>query len=110
MLKTTLNKDGMYDPKSSPRKVGILDHTAMIATVKVEAAWGIDYIHLTKASGKWMIINVIWEMGSHSRPTGLVVTAGRAWIYENPEALASGPSREPACLWNPAENGFGSPG
>ena len=60
-----LNKDGMFDPKSSPRKVTILEHTDMIANVKLEAAWGIDYIHLTKASGQWMIINVIWEMGSH---------------------------------------------
>ena len=60
-----LNKDGMFDPKSSARKVTILNRTDMIANVKLEAAWGIDYIHLTKASGKWMIVNVIWEMGSH---------------------------------------------
>lgn len=60
-----LNKDGMFDPETSPRKVTILDRTGMIANVKLEAAWGIDYIHLTKASGRWMIINVIWEMGSH---------------------------------------------
>ena len=60
-----LNKDGMFDPKTSPRKVEILDHTDMIANVKLEAAWGIDYIHLTKSSGDWMIINVIWEMASH---------------------------------------------
>lgn len=60
-----LNKDGMFDPETSPREVTILDHTDMIANVKLEAAWGIDYIHLTKASGEWMIINVIWEFGSH---------------------------------------------
>jgi len=60
-----LNKDGMFDPKTSPRKVTILEHTDMIANVKLEAAWGIDYIHLTKFSGEWMIMNVIWEMGSH---------------------------------------------
>ena len=60
-----LNKDGMFDPKTSPRKVTILDHTDMIANVKLEAAWGIDYIQLTKFSGRWMIINVLWEMGSH---------------------------------------------
>lgn len=60
-----LNKDGMFDPKTSPRKVTILDHTDMIANVKLEAAWGIDYIHLTKFSGEWMIMNVIWEMGAH---------------------------------------------
>ncbi len=60
-----LNKDGMFDPKTSPRKVTILDHTGMIANVKLDAAWGIDYIHLTKFSGEWMIMNVIWEMSSH---------------------------------------------
>jgi len=60
-----LNKDGMFDPETSPRKVTIVDHTHMIASVKLEAAWGIDYIHLTKASGRWMIINVLWEMPSH---------------------------------------------
>lgn len=60
-----LNKDGMFDPETSLRKVTILDHTDMIANVKLEAAWGIDYIHLTKNSGEWMIINVIWEMRSH---------------------------------------------
>lgn len=60
-----LNKDGMFDPKTSPRKVTILDHTDMIANVKLDAAWGVDYIHLTKNSGEWMIMNVIWEMSSH---------------------------------------------
>ncbi|MFT5315447.1 MAG: hypothetical protein ACI9UK_001279 [Candidatus Krumholzibacteriia bacterium] len=60
-----LNKDGMFDPKTSPRKVTILAHTDMIANVKLDAAWGVDYIHLTKNSGEWMIMNVIWEMSSH---------------------------------------------
>ena len=60
-----LNKDGMFDPATSPRNVTILDHTDMIANVKLEAAWGVDYIHLTKYSGQWMIMNVIWELESH---------------------------------------------
>jgi hypothetical protein len=60
-----LNKDGMFDPKTSSRKVTILDHTDMIANVKLDAAWGVDYIHLTKNSGDWMIMNVIWEMSAH---------------------------------------------
>jgi hypothetical protein len=60
-----LNKDGMFDPKTSARDVTILDHTDLIANVKLDAAWGIDYIHLTKISGEWMIMNVIWELSSH---------------------------------------------
>ena len=59
-----LNKDGMFDPATAPRNVSILDHTDMIANVKLDAAWGIDYIHLSRNSGKWMIMNVIWEMPS----------------------------------------------
>lgn len=63
-----LNKHGMFDPATSAREVTILHHTDMIATVKLDAAWGIDYIHLTKHSGEWMIVNVIWEMGSVDHP------------------------------------------
>ena len=61
-LAATINKEGMFDPATSPRNVEILHHTDMIANVKLDAAWGFDYIHLTRNSGKWMIINVIWEM------------------------------------------------
>jgi hypothetical protein len=64
-LAGNINKDGMFDPASSPREVSILHHTDMIANVKLDAAWGIDYIHLSRNSGKWMIMNVIWEMPSH---------------------------------------------
>ncbi len=63
-LAANINKDGMFDPATSPREVDILHHTNMIATVKLDAAWGIDYIHLSRNSGKWMIMNVIWEMPS----------------------------------------------
>ncbi|HKK71324.1 MAG TPA: nuclear transport factor 2 family protein [Candidatus Krumholzibacteria bacterium] len=57
-----LNENGMFDPATSPRDVTILHYTDMIATVKLDAAWGVDYIHLSRNSGKWMIMNVIWEM------------------------------------------------
>ncbi|MEN1728351.1 MAG: nuclear transport factor 2 family protein [Pseudomonadota bacterium] len=60
-LAATLNQNGLFDPESSPRVVTVLDHSDMIATVKLEAAWGIDYLHLSRHSGDWMIINVIWE-------------------------------------------------
>ncbi len=63
-LAANINKDGMFDPATAPRDVSILHHTDMIATVKLDAAWGIDYIHLSRNSGKWMIMNVIWEMPS----------------------------------------------
>ena len=61
-LAANINKEGMFDPATSAREVTILHRTDMIANVKLDAAWGMDYIHLTRESGKWMIINVIWEM------------------------------------------------
>lgn len=63
-LAANINKDGMFDPGTSPREVSVLHNTDMIATVRLEAAWGIDYIHLSRNSGEWMIMNVIWEMPS----------------------------------------------
>lgn len=64
-LAATLNKDGMFDPATSPLEVEILDHADMIATVKLTAAWGIDYIHLVKTDDGWMIMNVVWQMAAH---------------------------------------------
>ena len=63
-LAATVNKDGMFDPATAPREVSIIHNTDMIADVKLDAAWGIDYIHLSRNSGEWMIMNVIWEMPS----------------------------------------------
>lgn len=57
-----LNENGMFDPETGARDVEILAHTDMIATVQLTAAWGIDYIHLSKHTGEWMIMNVIWQM------------------------------------------------
>ncbi len=64
-LAATINKDGRFDPNTSPRDVSILHHTDMIANVKLDAAWGVDYIQLSRNSGKWMVMNVIWEMTSN---------------------------------------------
>ena len=36
----------------------VLDQTA---TAKLVAEWGIDYMHLAKFDGKWMIVNVLWQ-------------------------------------------------
>jgi len=40
--------------------VTILDVYNDIAMVKVESAQFIDYLHIGKVSGRWMIINVLW--------------------------------------------------
>jgi len=53
--------------KSFPREklkneVTILDIYKNTASVKAISAQYVDYVHLAKFSGKWMIVNVLWEL------------------------------------------------
>ena len=50
-----------FPPKTAPKKVEILDQMNHIASAKVTAWWGVDYILLSKSNGKWMIEQVLWE-------------------------------------------------
>lgn len=61
----TWNAKGQVDPTKAPREVKILDMLDQTASVKLTAQWGIDYMHLARYDGKWMIVNVIWQ--SHPR-------------------------------------------
>ena len=59
-LSKTYNKSGKL-PKSAPKDVVVLDVLDQTASVKLTAVWGIDYMHLAKYDGKWMIINILWQ-------------------------------------------------
>lgn len=49
-------------PKAdAPKKVEILDIMNTIASAKVIAWWGVDYILLSKDGDKWMIEQVLWQ-------------------------------------------------
>jgi hypothetical protein len=53
--------------KSFPREklkneVTILDIYKNTASVKAISAQFVDYLHLAKFNGKWMIVNVLWEL------------------------------------------------
>jgi hypothetical protein len=54
------NKEGKLR-KDAPKEVTILDLLDQTASVKLVAEWGVDYMHLAKFDGKWMIVNVIWQ-------------------------------------------------
>jgi hypothetical protein len=41
--------------------VRILDVFGNTASVRVDAATWIDYLHIAKWNGRWVIINVLWE-------------------------------------------------
>lgn len=45
----------------TPKKITVFEVSDKIATAKLVAKWGIDYFHLAKLNGKWMIVNVLWQ-------------------------------------------------
>lgn len=45
----------------APKKVEVLDVQNAIASAKVTAWWGVDYMLLSKQDDKWMIEQVLWE-------------------------------------------------
>ena len=49
-------------PEQRVHEIEILDVYENIASVKITAKEWIDYLHLGRADGHWVIINVLWEM------------------------------------------------
>ncbi|MFP4845827.1 histidine phosphatase family protein [Winogradskyella sp. PE311] len=58
---TKMKEEGRTRDENIIRKVEVLDIGNHIASAKVTANWGIDYVTLSKDDGKWMIEQVIWE-------------------------------------------------
>ena len=54
---------GKDTPKERQQKdVTILDVYENAASVKVVASDWIDYLHIAKFNGRWVIVNVLWEL------------------------------------------------
>lgn len=54
---------GKNTPKDKQQKdVTILDVFNNAASVKVVASTWIDYLHIAKFNGQWVIVNVLWEL------------------------------------------------
>ena len=58
--KNIMTKKSFAKP-DAPKKVEVLDIGNSIASAKVTAWWGIDYILLSKQGDKWIIEQVLWE-------------------------------------------------
>jgi len=57
---------GKNTPKDQQMKdVKILDKFGDMATVRLEMRDWIDYMHLAKFNGKWVIVNVLWKGKPH---------------------------------------------
>ncbi|HJQ69242.1 MAG TPA: nuclear transport factor 2 family protein [Blastocatellia bacterium] len=59
-LAKSYNKNGRV-PKDAPKEVVIYDVLDQTASAKLTAVWGVDYMHLAKYDGKWMIVNILWQ-------------------------------------------------
>jgi hypothetical protein len=54
---------GKNTPKEKQQKdVTILDIFENAASIKVVASDWIDYLHVARFNGKWVIVNVLWEL------------------------------------------------
>jgi Putative lumazine-binding len=54
---------GKDTPKEKQQKdITILDVFGNAASVKAEMAGWIDYMHIAKVNGRWLIVNVLWEL------------------------------------------------
>jgi len=63
LVQGTTRGGGKTTPKEKQLKdVTILDVFENAASVKVVASDWIDYLHLAKSDGKWVIVNVLWEL------------------------------------------------
>lgn len=54
---------GTSIPASDKRKdVTILDIYRGTASAKIDASGWVDYLHLARWNGRWVIVNVLWEL------------------------------------------------
>ena len=61
MLEITKEGGGSDIPKTKQHyEISILDRYEEIASVKVVAYEYIDYLHLVKQDGEWLIVNALW--------------------------------------------------
>ena len=63
LVQGTRSGFGKQTPKEEQQKdVAILDMLGGAAAVKLEMRDWIDYMHIAKLNGKWLIVNVLWEL------------------------------------------------
>jgi hypothetical protein len=63
LVQGTKRGGGKDTPKDKQQKdVTILDVFENAASVKVVASDWIDYLHVAKFNGRWVIVNVLWEL------------------------------------------------
>jgi hypothetical protein len=65
LINGTKSGGGKNTPAAEQRKdVRILDIFGNTASVRVDASGWVDYLHVAKWNGRWVIVNVLWELRS----------------------------------------------
>jgi len=60
---------GKDTPVAERRKdVTVFDIYQNAASAKIDASGWVDYLHLAKWNGRWVIINVLWELHPRRNP------------------------------------------
>jgi hypothetical protein len=63
LVNNTKAGGGKNTPMDQRRKdVRILDIFGNTASVRVDASTWVDYLHVAKWNGRWVIVNVLWEL------------------------------------------------
>jgi hypothetical protein len=63
LVQNTERGGGKDTPADKRRdEVKILDIYQNAASVRVQASSWVDYLHVAKSNGRWVIVNVLWEM------------------------------------------------
>ena len=62
LVQNTRNEGGKDTPPEQMRKdVRILDMFENTASVRIDASTWVDYLHMARWNGRWVIVNVLWE-------------------------------------------------
>jgi len=63
LVRGTARGGGRETPRADRRSdVRILDIFHNAASVRVDAGGWVDYMHMVRWGGRWVILNVLWEM------------------------------------------------
>jgi hypothetical protein len=63
LVKNTRAGGGKETPVAEQRKdVRILDIFGNTASERIDASTWVDYLHVAKWNGRWVIVNVLWEL------------------------------------------------
>lgn len=70
LVQLTREGDGKSTPKEKQQKdVTVLDVFGNAASAKIIASDWVDYLQLAKWRGRWVIVNVLWEMKPAPQPS-----------------------------------------